>query len=201
MSNIIENMDLNPELVQNVDPDLQPTKKRIMGSLSYTASFMGGCVSIGTFSMGAGLIGVLTVGQAILAMVIGCLVIAIALVVIGNCGHKYGIPWHHTCLLGRFLGNGRRPAFQDSLRGVPAIIWSRFPEHGLAREPSAACFKILFGRDNLPYLRIIYHNPQVAADQSDLKVLLLRTSLLYLHHRDSAGVGKRSQDTICDRDR
>ena len=93
MSNIIENMDLNPELVQNVDPDLQPTKKRIMGSLSYTASFMGGCVSIGTFSMGAGLIGVLTVGQAILAMVIGCLVIAIALVVIGNCGHKYGIPY------------------------------------------------------------------------------------------------------------
>ena len=84
MSNIIENMDLNPELVQNVDPDLQPTKKRIMGSLSYTASFMGGCVSIGTFSMGAGLIGVLTVGQAVLAMVIGCLVIAIALVIIGT---------------------------------------------------------------------------------------------------------------------
>ena len=71
MSNIIENMDLNPELVQNVDPDLQPTKKRIMGSLSYTASFMGGCVSIGTFSMGAGLIGVLTVGQAILAYIAG----------------------------------------------------------------------------------------------------------------------------------
>ena len=31
--------------------------------------------------------------QAILAMVIGCLVIAVALVVIGNCGHKYGIPY------------------------------------------------------------------------------------------------------------
>ena len=27
MSNIIENMDLNPELVQNVDPDLQPQKR------------------------------------------------------------------------------------------------------------------------------------------------------------------------------
>ena len=58
---MVENKNLNPELVKNVDPDLQPTKKRIMGPLSYTASFMGGCVSIGTFSMGAGLLGVLTV--------------------------------------------------------------------------------------------------------------------------------------------
>ena len=75
MSNIVDNKNLNPELAKNVDPDLQPTKKRIMDPVSYAASFMGGCVSIGTFSMGAGLIGALTVTQAILAMVIGCLVI------------------------------------------------------------------------------------------------------------------------------
>ena len=62
MSNIVDNQVLNPNLVKNVDPDLQPTQKRIMGTVSYAASFMGGCVSIGTFSMGAGLIGVLTVG-------------------------------------------------------------------------------------------------------------------------------------------
>ena len=72
-------MVLNPELVKNVDPDLQPTKKRIMDPLSYGASFLGGCVSIGTFSMGASLIGELTVAQAIIAMTIGCLVIAVAL--------------------------------------------------------------------------------------------------------------------------
>ena len=64
-----------------------------MGSLSYTASFLGGCVSIGTFSMGSALIGTLTITQAILAMTIGCLVIAIALVLIGNAGHKYGMPY------------------------------------------------------------------------------------------------------------
>ena len=93
MKNIVENKHLNPELVKNVDPDLQANKKRIMDPVSYAASFMGGCVSIGTFSMGAGLIGALTVTQAILAMVIGCLVIAIALVIIGQCGHKYGIPF------------------------------------------------------------------------------------------------------------
>ena len=93
MDNLTENMDLNPDLIKDVDQDLLPTKKRIMGTVSYAASFMGGCVSIGTFSMGAGLIGALTVPQAILAMTIGCLVIAIALAVIGNCGHKYGIPF------------------------------------------------------------------------------------------------------------
>ena len=37
---IVDNKNLNPELAQNVDPDLQPTKKRIMGPLSYAASFM-----------------------------------------------------------------------------------------------------------------------------------------------------------------
>ena len=45
MKNIVENKHLNPELVKNVDPDLQPTKKRIMDPVSYAASFMGGCVS------------------------------------------------------------------------------------------------------------------------------------------------------------
>ena len=90
---IVENVNINPELVKNVDQDLQPTKKRIMGSVSYAASFMGGCVSIGTFSMGAGLIGELTVLQAVIAMTIGCLVIAVALAIIGECGHTYGIPF------------------------------------------------------------------------------------------------------------
>ena len=84
---IVDNKVLDPKLVANVDADLQPTKKRIMGSVSYAASFMGGCVSIGTFSMGAALIGTLTVAQAIIAMCIGCLVIAVALAIIGECGH------------------------------------------------------------------------------------------------------------------
>ena len=31
---IVENTNINPELVKNVDPDLQPTTNRIMGSVS-----------------------------------------------------------------------------------------------------------------------------------------------------------------------
>ena len=120
---IVENKNLNPELVANVHEDLQPTKERIMGSLSYTASFLGGCVSIGTFSMGASLIGVLTITQAILAMAIGCLVIAVALVLIGNCGHKYGIPYI-VQLRSSFGTAGVK--IPGVLRGLPAIVWFGF---------------------------------------------------------------------------
>ena len=93
MGKIVDNKNLDANLAKDVDIDLQPTRERIMDPISYGASFLGGCVSIGTFSMGASLIGALTVTQAIIAMAIGCLVIAIALVLVGNCGHKYGIPY------------------------------------------------------------------------------------------------------------
>ena len=87
-----ESLTISPEIREIANSELLPTKERIMNTGSYTAAFLGGCVSIGTFSMGASLIGVLNLTQAIMAMVIGCLVIAIALVLVGNCGHKYGIP-------------------------------------------------------------------------------------------------------------
>lgn len=117
---IVDNKVLDPKLVANVDADLQPTKKRIMGSVSYAASFMGGCVSIGTFSMGAALIGTLTVAQAIIAMCIGCLVIAVALAIIGECGHEYGIPFT-VQLRSSFGTTGVK--IPGVLRGLPAIVW------------------------------------------------------------------------------
>ena len=158
MKNIVENKHLNPELVKNVDPDLQPTKKRIMDPVSYAASFMGGCVSIGTFSMGAGLIGALTVTQAILAMVIGCLVIAIALVIIGQCGHKYGIPF--TVQLRSSFGTAgiKVPGL---LRGIPAIIWFGF-QSWVGAGAINSCLDILFGFDNLPVIYVLFTILQVA---------------------------------------
>ena len=120
---IVDNKTLDPNLVVGVNEDLQPTKSRIMGSLSYTASFLGGCVSIGTFSMGSALIGTLTIAQAILAMTIGCLVIAIALVLIGNAGHKYGMPYV-VQLRSSFGTTGVK--IPGVLRGLPAIVWFGF---------------------------------------------------------------------------
>ncbi len=148
---IVDNKNLNPELVKNVDPDLQPTKKRIMGTLSYAASFMGGCVSIGTFSMGAGLIGALTVTQAILAMVIGCLVI-------GDCGHTYGIPFT-VQLRSSFGTTGVK--IPGILRGLPAIVWFGF-QSWVGAGAINSCMNILFGVSNLPVVYALFTLLQVA---------------------------------------
>ena len=145
---IVENTNINPELVKNVDPDLQPTTKRIMGSVSYAASFMGGCVSIGTFSMGAGLIGELTVVQAVIAMTIGCLVIAVALAMIGECGHTYGIPFT-VQLRSSFGFTGVK--VPGVLRGLPAIVWFGY-QSWVGAGAINSCFDILFGFDNLPVI-------------------------------------------------
>ena len=155
---MVENMKLDPKLVKAVDPDLQPTQKRIMGTLSYTASFMGGCVSIGTFSMGASLIGVLTVTQAVIAMAIGCLVIAVALAIIGNCGHKYGIPFT-VQLRSSFGTTGVK--IPGVLRGLPAIVWFGF-QSWVGAGAINSCFKMLFGFDNLPVVYVLFTILQVA---------------------------------------
>ena len=158
MSNIVENKNLSPELAKDVDPDLPPTKKRIMGPLSYAASFMGGCVSVGTFSMGAGLIGVLTVPQAIIAMCIGCLVIAVALAIIGEAGHIYGIPFT-VQLRSSFGTTGVK--IPGILRGLPAIVWFGF-QSWVGAGAINSCCKILFGFDNLPVVYALFTLLQVA---------------------------------------
>jgi NCS1 family nucleobase:cation symporter-1 len=155
---IVDNQNLNPELVQNVNEDLQPTKERIMGPVSYAASFLGGCVSIGTFSMGASLIGALTIPQAIIAMAIGCVVIAIALVLIGNCGHKYGIPYIIQLRSSFGTAGVKIPGV---LRGLPAIVWFGF-QSWVGAGAINSCFKILFGFDNLPLVYALFTILQVA---------------------------------------
>lgn len=158
MANIVENQILDPKYTKNVDPDIQPTKERIMDPLSYAASFMGGCVSIGTFSMGASLIGVLTITQAIVAMIIGCLVIAVALVLIGNCGHKYGIPYT-VQLRSSFGTSGVK--IPGALRGIPAIIWFGY-QSWVGAGAINSCLRILFGFGNLPIVFALFTILQVA---------------------------------------
>ena len=151
MSKFVENKVLDEQHAQGVDIDLQPTKERIMDPLSYAASFMGGCVSIGTFSMGAALIGALTVAQAIIAMAIGCLVIAIALVLIGLCGHKYGVPFIVQL----------RSSFGFTGVKIPAIVWFGF-QSWVGAGAINSCFKILFGFDHLPIVFVLFTILQVA---------------------------------------
>ncbi|AHG75817.1 Permease for cytosine/purines, uracil, thiamine, allantoin [Mannheimia varigena USDA-ARS-USMARC-1296] len=159
------NTQLNPELAKEVNVDLQPTKERIMDNFSYWASFLGGCVSIGTFSMGASLIGALTVTQAILAMAIGCIVIAIGLVLIGNGGHKYGIPFP-VQLRSSFGTTGVK--IPGILRGVPAIVWFGF-QSWVGAGAINMCLKLLFGFDNLPVVYVAFTALQVALSINGFK--------------------------------
>ena len=155
---MVDNKVLSPALAKSVDIDLQPTQKRIMGGLDYTASFMGGCVSIGTFSMGAGLIGTVTVLPAILAMAIGCLVIAIGLTVIGQAGDKYGIPYV-VQIRSSFGTQGAKVA--GILRGLPAIVWFGF-QSWVGAGAINSCTNLLFGFDNIVIVFALFTILQVA---------------------------------------
>lgn len=149
--------EINPGYVEKTKPELLPTKERIMDNLSYLAAFLGGCVSIGTFSMGASLIGVLNFTQAIVAMAIGCSVIAIALVMSGAAGHKYGIPFTIQARSSFGFDGVKIPGF---LRGIPAIVWFGF-QSWVGAGAINVSLKILTGFDNLPVVFVLFTLLQV----------------------------------------
>lgn len=148
---------INIEHTENIKPELLPTKERIMDNLSYLAAFLGGCVSIGTFSMGASLIGVLNLIQAIIAMAIGCSVIAIALVLSGSAGHKYGIPFMIQARSSFGVDGVKIPGF---LRGIPAIVWFGF-QSWVGAGAINVSLKTLIGFDNLALIFILFTALQV----------------------------------------
>ena len=155
---IVENKEVNAALAETIKPELLPTKERIMDRISYTAAFLGGCVSVGTFSMGASLIGVLNMTQAIVAMIIGCLVIAVALVLIGNCGHKYGIPYTIQLRSSFGVSGVKIPGM---LRAIPAIVWFGF-QRWVGAGAINSCMTTLFGFNNLPVVFALFTILQIA---------------------------------------
>ncbi|MFQ8432737.1 cytosine permease [Amaricoccus sp. W119] len=60
---------------------LAPQETRIMDPWSYLFAWLGGCVSIGTFTIGSGLVGTLNLLQTFVAIAIGCAVIGVALMI------------------------------------------------------------------------------------------------------------------------
>lgn len=156
--NTMEEHLIQSELTKNVNIELLPTKERIMDNLSYAAAFLGGCVSIGTFSMGASLIGVLNFTQAIVAMAIGCTVIAIALTLCGKAGHKYGIPY---AIQARSAFGVKGAKIPGALRAIPAIIWFGF-QSWVGAGAINSCTNTLFGFDQLPLMFVLFTFLQVA---------------------------------------
>lgn len=140
------------------EESLEPQKVRIMGRWSYLFAWMGGCVSIGTFTMGSSLVGQLNLIQAILAMAIGCLVIALGLVLNGAAGYKFGIPFMVQAR-SSFGHKGSKVA--GLVRALPAIVWYGF-QSWIGAGALNAVTSTLFGFDNIVIWFIAFQGLQIA---------------------------------------
>ncbi|WP_445401900.1 NCS1 family transporter [Zobellella sp. An-6] len=139
------------------DESLAPQKHRIMGRVSYLLAWFGGCVSIGTFTMGSSIVGTLNLLQATLAIAIGCFVIGIALALNGAAGYKYGIPFMVQARAA-FGFTGTR--FPGLVRAVPAIVWYGF-QSWIGAGALNAVSATLFGFDNLVLYFILFQFLQI----------------------------------------
>lgn len=148
---------VEPEVSAKTDPDLLPTKERIASRGSYFAMWLCGCVVIGTFTAGSSVFGTLNLVQSLVAMVIGNVLIAVALVLNGRAGHTYGIPM--TIQLRTCFGiNGARVA--GLIRAIPALVWFGF-QSWVGGEAVNLVLNTLFGFDNVIACFIVFHIAQI----------------------------------------
>lgn len=136
---------------------LAPQDTRIMDRWSYLFAWMGGCVSIGTFTMGSSIVGILNLTQATVAIAIGCFVIGVALMINGAAGYKYGIPFMVQAR-SAFGFTGTR--FPGLVRAVPAIVWYGF-QSWIGAGALNAISVLLFGFDNLVFWFIAFQFLQI----------------------------------------
>lgn len=139
------------------EESLAPQQTRIMGRFSYLLAWFGGCVSIGTFTMGSSIVGSLNLIQATLAIAIGCFIIGVALAINGAAGYKYGIPFMVQARSAFGFSGTRLPGL---VRAVPAIVWYGFQSWigaGALNMVSAT----LFGFDNLVFYFIAFQFLQI----------------------------------------
>ena len=140
------------------EESLEPQQQRIMGNWSYLFTWMGGCVSIGTFAMGSSIVGTLNFVQALVAMAIGCLIIGIALTFNGMAGQKYGIPFVVQAR-GAFGFSGTK--IPGLIRAVPAVVWFGF-QSWIGAGALNMVSVTLFGYDNLVLFFLLFQGLQIA---------------------------------------
>ncbi|WP_022963455.1 NCS1 family transporter [Halopseudomonas pelagia] len=139
------------------EESLAPQQTRIMGRVSYLLAWFGGCVSIGTFTMGSSVVGSLNLIQATLAIAIGCFVIGIALALNGAAGYKYGIPFMVQARAAFGFAGTRLPGL---VRAVPAIVWYGF-QSWIGAGALNMVSTTLFGFDNLVFFFITFQILQI----------------------------------------
>ncbi|MGH1452904.1 MAG: NCS1 family transporter [Paracoccaceae bacterium] len=142
---------------ENPGDTLAPSKERIMDPVSYLFAWLGGCVSIGTFTVGSGLVGTLNLAQVIVAIAIGCTVIGVALAINGQAGHKYGIPMMVQARSSFGFTGNKLPAL---VRSVPAIVWFGFQSWVGAGALNLVSAQ-MFGFDNIVFYFVTFQFLQI----------------------------------------
>ncbi|KDR96306.1 nucleobase:cation symporter-1, NCS1 family [Peptoclostridium litorale DSM 5388] len=123
-----------------------PDDKRMLSSTSYLFAWLGGCVSIGTFSLGASLVaGGLNLMQSALAIALGSLLLVVCLVINDKLCYTTGVPYV-VQLRSAFGMNGT--IFPALIRAVPAVVWYGF-QSWLGGSALNEVSKTLFGYDNM----------------------------------------------------
>lgn len=140
------------------EESLAPQKTRIMGKTTYMFTWMGGCISIGTFTMGSSLVGTLNLLQAGVAIAIGCLVIAIGLTLNGAAGHRWGIPFVIQARSSFGYIGTRIPGL---IRAIPALVWFGF-QSWVGAAAINTVLNTMFGFDNLVLIFILFQALQIA---------------------------------------
>lgn len=165
-----------------------PKEKRIEGLSSYLFMWLGGCVSIGTFTLGSGQMDKgLNLMQAFVAMLIGSLILIVCLCLNDQFSYKSGAPY--TVQLKSAFGT-KGNIVPAMLRGIPAIVWYGF-QSWLGASAINQISMTLTGYSNIVLFFIIFQILQIAISTtgfSGIKILenvgavVIIASLIYMFY-------------------
>lgn len=138
---------------QNTE-SLLPNKpeQRVLGTTSFVLMMIASCIAIAIFSIGSDLVGKLNIYQAVAAIVIGALIVALGQALNGRPGLKDGIPFA-VQLRSSFGFTGSKLA--TLIRGLPALVWFGF-QSWVGATAINLILSNTIGFDNVPVCFVIF---------------------------------------------
>lgn len=163
-----ENTQVNTQAAQQAGDTLNPIpeNERILGISSYLFAWLGGCISIGTFTLGSSVVEKgLSLAQAGIAMLIGSLILIVGLCLNDRLCYKTGIPY--VIQLKSAFGT-KGTVVPSMIRAIPAIVWYGV-QSWLAGTALNEVSVTLFGYSNVVMYFIIFQIVQMALSLTGFK--------------------------------
>lgn len=170
--------------------NLLPLKEseRIIGLPSYLFMWLGGCVSIGTFTLGSSQMEKgLNIYQAFTAMLLGSLILIVCLCFNDRVSYKTGIPYAVQLKSAFGMKGNILPAM---LRGIPAIVWYGF-QSWLGASAINQISLALFGYSNIVLFFLVFHILQIVLSTTgfsgikwleNVGAVVIISSLIYMFY-------------------